>query len=46
MMSNYLVYDEEFHLIRCNYQAHAIALSLAKEGKVFSGLCGWKERRR
>jgi len=37
------VYDEEFHLIRCNYQAHAIALSLAKDGKVFSGLCGWKD---
>lgn len=38
------VYDEEFHLIRCNYQAHAIALSLAKEGKVFSGLksVAWK----
>lgn len=36
------VYDEEFHLIRCNYQAHAISLSLANEGKVFSGLCGWK----
>jgi DNA helicase II / ATP-dependent DNA helicase PcrA len=37
------VYDEEFHLIRCNYQAHAIALSLAKDGKVFSGLCGWED---
>src|SRR5665647_220166 len=36
-------YDEEFHLIRCNYQAQAIALSLARDGKVFSGLCGWKE---
>jgi DNA helicase-2/ATP-dependent DNA helicase PcrA len=35
------VYEEEFHLVRCNYQAHAIALSLAKDGKVFSGLCGW-----
>lgn len=37
------VHDEEFHLIRCNYQAHAIALSLAKDGKVFGGLCGWRE---
>jgi len=37
------VYENEFHLIRCNYQAHAIALSLAKEGHVFGGLCGWKE---
>lgn len=37
------VYNEEFHLIRCNYQAQAIALSLAKDGKVFSGLCGWKD---
>ena len=36
------VYDEEFHLIRCNYQAQAIALSLAKDSKVFRGLCGWK----
>ena len=37
------VYEDEFHLIRCNYQAHAIALSLAQDGKVFSGLCGWTE---
>ena len=37
------VYEEELHLIRCNYQAHAIALSLAKDGKMFSGLCGWKD---
>jgi len=29
--------------MRCNYQAHAIALSLAKNGKVFSGLCGWED---
>jgi len=36
------VYKEEFHLIRCNYQAYAIALGLAKAGKVFGGLCGWK----
>ena len=35
------VYEEEFHLVRCNYQAHAIALSLAKDGKIFGGLCGW-----
>jgi superfamily I DNA/RNA helicase len=37
------VYENEFHLIRCNYQAHAIALSLAKEGRLFGGPCGWKE---
>jgi UvrD-like helicase C-terminal domain/UvrD/REP helicase N-terminal domain len=39
------VHDEEFHLIRCNYQAQAIALSLANEGKVFSGLKSveWKD---
>ena len=37
------VHDEEFHLIRCNYQAHAIALSLAKDGKIFGGLCRWRE---
>ena len=36
------VYENEFHLIRCNYQAYSIALSLAKEGRVFGGLCGWK----
>lgn len=36
-------YDEELHLVRCNYQARAIALSLAREGKVFSGLSGWKD---
>ncbi|MGI5846254.1 MAG: UvrD-helicase domain-containing protein [Alphaproteobacteria bacterium] len=35
------VYDEEFHLVRCNYQAPAVALKLAEDGKVFSGLCGW-----
>lgn len=37
------VYDEEFHLVRCNYQAHGIALGMAKDGKVFSGLSGWKD---
>ena len=35
------LYENEFHLVRCNYQAHAIALGLAKEGKVFGGLRGW-----
>jgi hypothetical protein len=37
------VYENEFHLVRCNYQAHAIALSLAREGRVFGGLRGWTE---
>jgi hypothetical protein len=36
-------YENEFHLIRCNYPAHTIALSLAKKGRVFGGLCGWRE---
>ena len=36
------VYENEFHLMRCNYQAPAIALNLAKEGRVFGGLYGWK----
>jgi len=31
------IYDTEFHLIRCNFQAPAIALTLATEGKVFGG---------
>ena len=35
------LYENEFHLVRCNYQAHAIALGLAKEGRVFGGLRGW-----
>lgn len=34
-------YETEFHLVRCNYQAPAIALNLARENKVFGGLCGW-----
>lgn len=37
------VYDDEFHLVRCNYQAGAVALDLAKEGKLFTGLYGWSD---
>ena len=33
----------ELHLVRCNYQAPAIALQLARQGRVFGGLCGWDE---
>lgn len=36
-------YETEFHLIRCNYQAGAIAMILANSGKIFGGLCGWKD---
>ena len=41
----YPVYPTELHLIRCNYQAPAIALRLAKAGKVFSGSSniGWSD---
>lgn len=35
------VYDTELHLVRCNYQAQAVAFKLATEGKIFGGLCGW-----
>ncbi|MGA9188124.1 MAG: ATP-dependent helicase [Methanosarcina sp.] len=35
------IHKEEFHLVRCNFQALGIALNLAKDGKVFSGLYGW-----
>jgi superfamily I DNA/RNA helicase len=41
--ANFPVYDEEFHLVRCNYQALPVALKLGKEGKVFSGLYEWTE---
>lgn len=34
-------YNTELHLIRCNYQADAIAMNLAKSGKIFGGLRGW-----
>lgn len=36
-------HDIEFHLIRCNYQKFSISMTLASEGKVFSGLCGWTD---
>jgi superfamily I DNA/RNA helicase len=36
-------FPSELHLIRCNYQASAIAMKLAIEGKVFSGSYGWKD---
>ncbi|MEN6290440.1 MAG: ATP-dependent helicase [Methanobacterium sp.] len=35
------VHNTELHLIRCNYQAGAVALNLALTGKLFSGLQGW-----
>lgn len=31
------------HLVRCNYQAPAIALQLAEAGQIFSGLGGWSD---
>ncbi|WP_406661326.1 ATP-dependent helicase [Methanolobus sp. ZRKC3] len=33
----------ELHLVRCNYQAQAIAMQLARQGYIFGGLCGWSE---
>ncbi|WP_407356035.1 UvrD-helicase domain-containing protein [Methanolobus sp. WCC5] len=33
----------KLHLVRCNYQANAIAMRLAEAGKVFGGVCGWSE---
>jgi len=36
-------FPSELHLIRCNYQASAIAMKLAIEGKVFGGSYGWKD---
>ncbi len=41
--ANFPVYDGEFHLVRCNYRALPVALKLANEGKVFSGLYEWTE---
>jgi superfamily I DNA/RNA helicase len=37
-------FSSELHLIRCNYQASAIAMKLAAEGKVFGGAYGWTEK--
>jgi len=37
------VYDDEFHLVRCNYQALPVALKFANEGNVYGGLYGWTE---
>ncbi|WP_292388584.1 UvrD-helicase domain-containing protein [Methanosarcina sp. UBA5] len=34
----------ELHLVRCNYQANAIAMDLAERGIVFGGLHGWTEQ--
>lgn len=33
----------ELHLVRCNYQAPAIAMQLAEAGRPFSGLGGWTD---
>ncbi|WP_462273428.1 UvrD-helicase domain-containing protein [Methanohalophilus sp.] len=33
----------ELHLVRCNFQADAIALTLAESGRVFGGLRGWTD---
>ena len=33
----------ELHLVRCNYQAPAIAMKLAQSGRIFGGSCGWSE---
>jgi len=38
---SYPSHKTELHLIRCNYQAGAIAMQLANEGKIFGGECGW-----
>ena len=35
------VYGSELHLIRCNYQAPAVAMQLAESGRLFGGLYGW-----
>jgi superfamily I DNA/RNA helicase len=38
-------FPSELHLIRCNYQAGALAMKLATEGKVFSASrYGWKDK--
>lgn len=31
----------ELHIVRCNYHAGAIAMDLARTGRLFSGLGGW-----
>lgn len=36
--TNLPTYNTELHLIRCNYQADALAMTLAEQGKVFGGL--------
>lgn len=33
----------ELYLVRCNYQARALAMQLARQGYIFGGLCGWSE---
>jgi superfamily I DNA/RNA helicase len=39
---NYPEHPTELHLVRCNYQAPALALRLAEDGKVFGGSnVGW-----
>ena len=38
------IFPSELHLIRCNYQASAIAMKLATESKVFGGAYGWTEK--
>jgi DNA helicase-2/ATP-dependent DNA helicase PcrA len=44
--ADFPVYDTEFHLVRCNYQALPVVLKLANDGKVFSGLYEWTEDER
>ena len=36
-------YRTELHLIRCNYQSGAVAMELATEGKLYTGISGWTE---
>lgn len=36
-------YKTELHLIRCNYQSGAVAMELATEGKLYTGISGWTE---
>lgn len=33
----------ELHLVRCNYQAGAIAMQIAQQGRVFGGVDGWND---
>lgn len=35
------IHKSELHLVRCNYQANAIAMDLAHNGKLFTGVNGW-----